>query len=107
MQSNYQYKTFFLRLQDSDQWKIFSKAPPGVRKIILATNLAETSVTIDDVVYVVDTGIRKDLIFDVEKGISNFTNSDKYFYFPLITKYLIQIITDRLLQNNDNIWTLT
>lgn len=58
-------------MQDSDQWKIFSKPPPGVRKIILATNLAETSVTIDDVVYVVDTGIRKDLIFDVEKGKLN------------------------------------
>lgn len=57
------------RLQDSEQWKIFSKPPPGIRKIILATNIAETSVTIDDVVYVVDSGIQKDLRFDVEKGI--------------------------------------
>lgn len=56
------------RLQDSDQWKIFNQAPPGVRKIILSTNIAETSVTIDDVVYVVDTGIHKENRFDNEKG---------------------------------------
>lgn len=56
------------RLQDSEQRKIFSRAPPGVRKIILATNIAETSVTVDDVVYVVDTGIHKEERFDSEKG---------------------------------------
>lgn len=56
------------RLQDSEQRKIFSRPPPGVRKIILATNIAETSVTVDDVVYVVDTGIHKEERFDSEKG---------------------------------------
>lgn len=56
------------RLQDSEQRKIFSKPPPGIRKIILATNIAETSVTVDDVVYVVDTGIHKEERFDSEKG---------------------------------------
>ncbi|RZC34194.1 HA2, DEAD, Dicer dimer, and/or OB NTP bind domain containing protein, partial [Asbolus verrucosus] len=57
------------RLQDSDQWKIFWPSNPGVRKVILATNIAETSVTINDVVYVVDTGIHKESRFDDEQGI--------------------------------------
>ncbi|CAH2005588.1 unnamed protein product [Acanthoscelides obtectus] len=62
------------RLQDSEQWKIFSRPPPGVRKIILATNIAETSVTVDDVVYVVDSGIHKEQRFDVEKGVNCIDN---------------------------------
>lgn len=56
------------RLQMADQWQIFSKSSPGVRKIILSTNIAETSVTIDDVVYVIDTGISKEKTYDAKKG---------------------------------------
>ena len=43
---------------------IFNPAPPGVRKIVVATNMAETSITINDCVYVVDLGKSKETSYD-------------------------------------------
>jgi HrpA-like RNA helicase len=47
-----------------DQRKVLQRAPQGVRKIILSTNIAETSLTIDDVAFVVDTGRAKEKSYD-------------------------------------------
>jgi HrpA-like RNA helicase len=38
------------------QSQIFKEAPSGIRKVVVATNIAETSITIDDVIYVIDSG---------------------------------------------------
>lgn len=39
-----------------DQEKVFDIAPEGVRKCILSTNIAETSVTIDGIRFIIDSG---------------------------------------------------
>jgi len=57
-------------LSSKDQRRIFEKPPEGVRKIVVATNIAETSVTIDDVRYVIDTGRAKEMQYDSLRGLS-------------------------------------
>ncbi|CAI9614303.1 unnamed protein product [Staurois parvus] len=54
----------------NDQQSIFQRPPPGVRKIVLATNIAETSVTIDDIVHVVDCGMQKEQRYDLRTKVS-------------------------------------
>ncbi|GMI73277.1 ABA overly sensitive 6 [Hibiscus trionum] len=48
----------------SEQRLIFEKSPPNIRKIVLATNMAEASITINDVVFVVDCGKAKETTYD-------------------------------------------
>ncbi|XP_034950884.1 ATP-dependent DNA/RNA helicase DHX36 [Chelonus insularis] len=53
------------QLPTADQKMIFNPPPVGVRKIIIATSIAETSITIEDVVYVIDCGQMKLSRFDI------------------------------------------
>ncbi|XP_075152834.1 ATP-dependent DNA/RNA helicase DHX36-like [Haematobia irritans] len=52
-----------------NQRNVFDPAPSGMRKVILSTILAETSVTIDDVVYVINTGRTKVTDYDIEQNL--------------------------------------
>jgi ATP-dependent RNA helicase DHX36 len=54
----------------ADQRKVFQRPAAGVRKIVLSTNIAETSITIDDVVFVIDSGRLKEKSFDPYTGVS-------------------------------------
>ncbi|XP_057650908.1 putative ATP-dependent RNA helicase DHX57 [Diorhabda carinulata] len=58
-------------LSSEDQSAIFRKPKEGQRKIVLSTNLAETSVTIDDCVFVVDAGKMKEKRFDPNRNMES------------------------------------
>ena len=53
------------------QSKVFEPAPPKGRKVILATNIAETSVTIDGIVYVIDPGFVKENVYNPRTGMES------------------------------------
>ncbi len=52
------------------QRQVVAAAPPGQRKVVLATNVAETSLTIDGIEVVVDSGLVREAIFDPLSGIT-------------------------------------
>ncbi|GAB1319295.1 DEAH-box ATP-dependent RNA helicase prp22 [Madurella fahalii] len=53
------------------QSRIFDPAPPGSRKVVIATNIAETSITIDHIYYVVDPGFVKQNAYDPKLGMDS------------------------------------
>lgn len=57
------------------QSRIFEPTPPGSRKVILATNIAETSITIDGIYYVIDPGFVKINAYDSKLGMDSLTIS--------------------------------
>ncbi|RDL37632.1 putative pre-mRNA splicing protein PRP2 [Venustampulla echinocandica] len=60
----------YANLPSELQSKIFEPTPEGARKVVLATNIAETSLTIDGIVYVIDPGFVKENIYNPATGMS-------------------------------------
>ncbi|XP_059445205.1 pre-mRNA-splicing factor ATP-dependent RNA helicase DEAH10-like isoform X2 [Corylus avellana] len=61
----------FSALPSEKQMRVFAPAPAGFRKVILATNIAETSVTIPGIRYVIDPGFVKARSYDPVKGMES------------------------------------
>ncbi|KTW26103.1 hypothetical protein T552_02997 [Pneumocystis carinii B80] len=59
-------------LPTEEQLKVFEPVPKGVRLCVIATNIAETSLTIPNVRYVVDSGRVKECIYDEISGVQSF-----------------------------------
>lgn len=53
------------------QSRIFDPAPPGKRKVVVATNIAEASLTIDGIYYVVDPGFAKQNVYNPKLGLDS------------------------------------
>ncbi len=68
-------------LPPSDFKKLYLPAPPNKRKVILATNIAETSISFDDVVCVIDSGLFRD------------RENDVVFTSPRKTQWISKVVT--------------
>jgi len=64
-------------LPQEQQKMIFEKAPKNTRKVVVATNIAESSVTINGIVYIIDSGFVKIKAYNAKTG------SDSLFITPI------------------------
>lgn len=72
-------------LSMEEQHKMFDPAPPNYRKVVLATNIAETSITIEGIVYVVDCGFFKLKEYNPKSGLQSLV-------IKRITQVCVQIL---------------
>ena len=70
--SNVHILPLYSQLQTKDQLRVFEPPPENFRLIVLATNVAETSLTIPGIRYVFDCGRAKEKKYDRLTGVQNF-----------------------------------
>ena len=63
------------QLRTEEQQMVFEKTPEGKRKIVFATNCAETSITIPGIKFVVDTGVVKEMKYDPKRNLNSLSVS--------------------------------
>jgi ATP-dependent RNA helicase DHX36 len=66
-------------LSNAEQIAIFQRPPKGKRKIVFSSNIAETSITIDDVVFVIDSGRVKENRYD---DLNMMPTLSKFSFYP-------------------------
>ena len=68
----------YSRLSAAEQHRVFSSHPATVRRVVLATNVAETSLTVPGIRYVVDTGVaRISRVLDEDQGAAAADRGDQ------------------------------
>ncbi|WFD44068.1 RNA helicase [Malassezia psittaci] len=60
----------YANLPSDMQSRVFEPTPPNARKVVLATNIAETSITIDGIAFVIDPGFVKQNSYNPRTGMS-------------------------------------
>ena len=59
-------------LEEKKQLRVWEPVPEGTRLVVVATNVAETSITIPGIKYVVDSGRAKEKVWEKETGICEY-----------------------------------
>jgi ATP-dependent helicase HrpB len=70
-EDNVEVLTLFSDLSKNEQQQALMPHPKGKRKIVLATNIAETSLTIEGIEVVIDSGVEKKAVFQLNRGITH------------------------------------
>ncbi|KAJ7786454.1 P-loop containing nucleoside triphosphate hydrolase protein [Mycena metata] len=68
--NNFRIYPLHSTLSSENQGAVFDIPPPTIRKIVIATNIAETGITIPDITCVIDTGKHREMRFDEKRQIS-------------------------------------